>query len=73
MDSKKDYKFELSDTASLVLAIIPPTNLVFSVVTRVLEKNYLAAVLRCLPVVGTVAWIMDIVSMSKNHTIWRFL
>lgn len=68
---KSDY-FGLGYVVSLILCIIPVTNLVCSFITRLLEGKILAAILRV--VLGwNIIWIADIISMIFRRRIIRIL
>ncbi|HIU91261.1 MAG TPA: hypothetical protein IAC72_04560 [Candidatus Fimimonas merdipullorum] len=68
---KSDY-FGLGYVVSLILCIIPVTNLVCSFITRLLEGKILAAILRI--VLGwNIIWIADIISMIFRRRIIRIL
>ncbi len=68
---KSDY-FGLGYIVSLILCIIPVTNLVCSFITRLLEGKILAAILRI--VLGwNIIWIADIISMIFRRRIIRIL
>ena len=67
----KDY-FGLGKVVSVVLAIFPPTALVFGFLTRLKEGKILAAVLRV--VLGwNIIWIADLVCMILKGRIVRIL
>lgn len=66
-----DY-FGLGRLLSLILTIIPVTNLVCGVITRLSEGKIVAAILRI--VLGwNIIWIGDIISMIFHGRIWRIL
>ena len=68
---KSDY-FGLGYVVSLILCIIPVTNLVCSFITRLLEGKILAAILRI--VLGwNIIWIADIITMIFRRRIIRIL
>lgn len=68
---QKDY-FGLEWIVSLILAIIPITSLVLGVLTRLQEKKYVAGILRL--VLGwNIIWILDIIFMFKDQSIFRIL
>ena len=68
---QKDY-FGLEWIVSLILAIIPITSLVLGVLTRLQEKKYVAGILRL--VLGwNIIWILDIIFMYKDQSIFRIL
>ncbi len=66
-----DY-FGLGRLVSLILTIIPITNLVCGVITRITEGKIVAGILRI--VLGwNIIWIGDIISMIFTGRIWRIL
>ncbi len=68
---KSDY-FGLSYLVSLILTIIPITNLICGFLTRLQEGKIVAAILRV--VLGwNVIWLADIVCMILNKRIFRLL
>ncbi len=68
---KSDY-FGLSYLVSLILTIIPITNLICGFLTRLQEGKIVAAILRV--VLGwNVIWLADIVCMILNKRILRLL
>lgn len=71
MAKKNDY-FGLSYIVSLILTIIPITNLVCGVITRLQEGKIVAALIRLL-VGWNIIWICDIVFMVLNKKIFRLL
>lgn len=71
MAKKSDY-FGLGYIVSLILAIIPVTSWLLGAVTRFTEGKIVAGILRL--VLGwNVIWILDIVFMLLNHSIFRVL
>lgn len=72
MAKKKTDYFGLSYIVSLILVIIPVTNLVCSAVTRIMEGKIVAGLLRIL-LAWNVIWICDIVCMILNKHILRLL
>ena len=68
--SSSDY-FGLGIIVSLILAIIPFTSWLLGVVTRFLEGNIIAGILRIF--FGWIMWILDLVFMIINGKICRFL
>ena len=69
--AKNDY-FGLGYILSLILCIIPVTNLVCSVITRIMAGKILAAILRI--VLGwNIIWIADIISMIFRRRIIRVI
>ena len=68
---QKDY-FGLEWIVSLILAIIPITSLVLGILTRFKEGKIVAAILRL--VLGwNIIWILDIIFMFMNQSIFRLL
>ena len=68
---KKDY-FKLGGLISLILAIIPFTSWICGVITRFNEKKYVACIIRA--VLGfNIIWILDLIFMVLNGSIFRFL
>ena len=72
MAAKKDY-FGLDYIVSLILAIFAPTSWVCGIVTRFMEGKIVAGILRIIPPVGFVCWILDIVYMVTKKEIFRLL
>lgn len=71
MAKKGDY-FGLGYIVSLVLTIIPVTNLICGFLTRLQEGKIVAAILRV--VLGwNIIWIADIISMIFRKRIIRLL
>lgn len=71
MAQKTDY-FGLSRLVSLILTIIPITNLVCGFLTRLQEGRIVAAILRI--VLGwNIILIGDLISMILHGHIWRLL
>lgn len=69
--SKKDY-FGLNWIASLILAIIPPTNWVLGFASRFAEGKIVAGILRL--VLGwNIIYILDLICMIFAHKICRIL
>ncbi len=75
-EKKSDY-FGLSWIVSLILAIIPITSWVCGFVTRFMEGKTIAGVVRLvigLTGIGTlILWVIDLVMMILNKSIWRVL
>ena len=68
---KSDY-FGLGRIVSLILAIIPVTSWILGAVTRFLEGKIVAGLLRL--IFGfNIVWIVDIIMMIVNKSIWRLL
>lgn len=69
--ARNDY-FGLGRLLSLILTIIPVTNLVCGVITRISEGKIVAGLLRI--ILGwNIIWIGDIISMIFHGRIWRIL
>jgi hypothetical protein len=72
MASKKGDYFGLDWIISLILAIIPLTSWICGAVTRITEGKIVAGILRL--VFGwNIIWILDLVFMIINHSIFRIL
>ena len=69
--AKSDY-FGLGRLLSLILTIIPVTNLVCSFLTRLREGKIIAAILRVV-LSWNIIWIADIISMFVRGRIIRIL
>ena len=73
---KKDY-FGLSWIVSLILAIIPITSVICGIVTRFQDGKTVAGVVRIIVAItgvgSLVLWVVDLVLMILNHSIWRLL
>lgn len=73
---KKDY-FGLTWIVSLILAIIPITSVICGIVTRFQDGKTVAGVVRIIVAVTGVGavllWVVDLVLMILNHSIWRLL
>ena len=68
---KSDY-FGLSRIVSLILAIIPVTSWILGAVTRFSEGKIVAGLLRL--IFGfNIVWIVDLIMMIVNKSIWRLL
>lgn len=52
--------------ANLIIAIIPITSWLFGVVTRIMRKHYIAALLELIPPITFIFWILDIVSIVNE-------
>ena len=76
MAKQNDY-FGLSYIVSLILAIIPITSVICGIVTRFMEGKTVAGVVRlviAITGVGSfVLWVIDLVMMILNKSIWRVL
>lgn len=73
MAQKKSDYFGLDWIISLILAIIPFTSWICGIVTRFMEGNILAGILRIIPFFGFVIWVIDLVCMITKKSIWRLL
>lgn len=68
---KSDY-FGLSRIVSLILAIIPVTSWILGAITRFSEGKIVAGLLRL--IFGfNIVWIVDLIMMIVNKSIWRLL
>ena len=68
---KGDY-FGLGRIVSLILAIIPVTSWILGAVTRFSEGKIVAGLLRL--IFGfNIVWIVDLIMMIVNKSIWRLL
>lgn len=76
MAKKNDY-FGLSWIVSLILAIIPITSVVCGIVTRFMEGSVVGGVVRLIVAItgigSIVLWVVDLVMMILNKSIWRLL
>ena len=70
MAKKNDY-FGLSWIVSLILAIIPFTSWICGIITRISEGKIVAGIIRIF--LGWLTWIVDLVMMILNKSIWRLL
>jgi len=71
MAKKNDY-FGLSWIVSLILAIIPFTSWVCGWLTRFSEGKIVAGIIRL--IFGwNIIWIVDLIMMIVNKSIWRLL
>ena len=72
MASKKGDYFGLDWIVSLILAIIPFTSWICGAVTRIMEGKIVAGIIRL--VFGwNIIWILDLIFMILNHSIFRIL
>ena len=71
MAKKNDY-FGLSWIVSLILAIIPFTSWICGAITRFQEGKLVAGILRLLLGWGII-WLVDLIMMILNKSIWRLL
>ncbi len=69
--SSKDY-FGLGRVVSLILAIIPVTAWILGAITRLKEGKIVAGLIRLI-FFGLIIWVVDLVLMILNGSIWRFL
>lgn len=67
MATKKQGYLGLSWLISLILAIIPFTNVILGIITRVQNKKYLLAVLNFF--IAPIFYIVDLVSMLINKSL----
>jgi hypothetical protein len=66
----RDY-FGLDYVVSLILVIFPVTAWICGIVTRISEGKIVAGVLRIF--LGWICWILDLVCMIVNKSIFRVL
>ena len=69
---KQDY-LGLSRVVSIILAIIPFTAWILGIITRAKEGKWVAMIIRIIPFCGFVIWVVDLVLMIMNGSIWRLL
>ena len=73
---QKDY-FGIVWIVSLILAIIPITSVVCGIVTRFQDGKTVAGIVRIIVAItgvgSLVLWVVDLVLMILNHSIWRLL
>ena len=69
--SKNDY-FGLDPLVSLILAIIPITAWICGVVTRITEGKIVAGIIRIF-LGGWILWVIDLICMIVNKSIFRLL
>lgn len=76
MAKQNDY-FGLSWIVSLILAIIPITSVVCGIVTRFMEGSVVGGVVRLIVAItgigSIILWVVDLVMMILNKSIWRLL
>mgnify|MGYP000580102282 CR=1 FL=1 len=72
MAHKRSDYFGLSYLVSVILAIIPVTSWICGVVTRFTEGKIVAGILRLL-LGWNIIWILDIIFMIVNKSIFRLL
>lgn len=68
---KSDY-FGLDPLVSLILAIIPITAWICGIITRIQEGKIIAAIIRIF-LGGWIVWILDLIFMITNKSIFRLL
>lgn len=71
MANKKDY-FGLEPIVSLILAIFPFTSWILGAITRFQEGKYVATIIR-LFFGFNIIWVLDLIFMILNKSIFRFL
>ena len=71
MAKKSDY-FGLDRIVSIILAIIPFTAWICGIVTRFKEGKLVAGIIRIF-LGGWILWILDLIFMILNGSIFRFL
>ena len=71
MAKKKSDYFGLDWIVSLILAIIPVTSWICGVITRFQEGKIVAGIIRIFG--GWLIWLVDLVMMIMNKSIWRLL
>ena len=72
MVKKKSDYFGLDWIVSLILAIIPFTSWICGAITRFQEGKTVAGIIRL--VFGfNIVWIVDLIMMIMNKSIWRLL
>ncbi len=73
---QKDY-FGLNRVVSIIFAIIPVTSWVCGFVTRFLEGNLIAGILRVILVFtgigGFIIWLVDLIKIITEDKIWRLI
>ena len=70
--TQKDY-LGLDRLISVILAIIPFTAWILGIITRAKEGKWVATIIRIIPFCGLLIWVVDLVLMITNGTIWRLL
>ena len=74
--NNKEY-FGLTWIVSLILAIIPITSVVCGIVTRFQDGKTVAGIVRIIVAItgvgAFVLWLVDLILMILNHSIWRLL
>ena len=70
--AQKDY-LGLDRLISIILAIIPFTAWILGIITRAKEGKWVATIIRIIPFAGFLIWVVDLVLMITNGTIWRLL
>lgn len=71
--AKNDYLGIDNRVLNIVLAAIPFTCWILGIVTRFMEKKWVAGIIRIIPFCGLIIWILDLVFMIKDKHIWRLL
>lgn len=71
MAKQKDY-FGLGRVLSLILAFLPPTSWICGSVTRFMEGKIVAGIIR-LFLGFNIIWIVDLICMIVNKSIFRIL
>ena len=71
MAKKSDF-FGLPYIVSLILTIIPVTSWLLGAIVRLMEGKIVAGLIRLFGG-GLVIWIIDIIFMIKDKSIWRLL
>ena len=70
--AQKDY-LGLDRVVSIILAIIPFTAWILGIITRAKEGKWIATIIRVVPFFGLLIWVVDLVMMVTNGSIWRLL
>ncbi|MCQ2414369.1 MAG: hypothetical protein MJ082_06235 [Clostridia bacterium] len=69
---RQDYRaLGLPYIVNVILAIIPFTAWILGVVTRIIEKKYVAAIIRIFG--GWLIWVLDLICMITGKKIFRLL
>ena len=66
-----DYLDIDNKIVNIILAIIPITAWILGIITRFKEGAWIAGIIRIIPFLGLVIWILDLVFMIKDGTIFR--
>ncbi len=76
MEDNKEIVYDdylgLSKAVSIILAIIPITAWVCGIITRIQEGKIIAAIIRIF-LGGWIVWILDLIFMITNKSIFRLL